>query len=61
MKKDIIKPYIEYLAQIHSRVHFCREAALVRLKNGMDKLACRDYGEKIRRECYDLYLDGIPI
>lgn len=59
--KKINPPIIENLAHVHSKVHFCREAALVRLKNGMDKLACRDYGEKIRRECYDLYLDGIPL
>lgn len=55
-RKDTIKPHIDYLADIHSRVYFCREAALVRLKNGMDKLVCRDYGGRLRREHYDLYM-----
>lgn len=60
-RKDTIKPHIDYLADIHSRVYFCRSAALVRLKNGLDKLACRDYGDRLHREHYDLYLDGVPL
>lgn len=60
--KTTIMPRVDYLADIHSRVYFCRDAALVRLENGMDKLACKDYGED--RDCsdqYDLYLDGVPL
>ena len=54
-------PRLEYLADIHSRVYFCRDAALVRLKGGLDRLACRDYGPETRREIYGLYLDGKPL
>ena len=53
-------PKVEYLSKILSRTYFCREAALVRLSNGLDKIACRDYGRE-RTECYDLYLDNVPL
>ena len=59
-KRNKSMPRLEYLADVHSRVYFCRDAALVRLKGGLDKLACRDYGVR-KKEKYDLYLDGVPL
>lgn len=53
-------PQLECLADVHSRVHFCRDAVLVRLKGGLEKLVCRDYGSE-KKEAYDLYLDGVPL
>ncbi len=60
-KRSRSVPRLEYLADVHSRVHFCRNAALVRLKGGLEKLVCRDYGTGKRKEDYDLYLDGTPL
>lgn len=60
-KRNKSMPRLEYLADVHSRVYFCRDAALVRLKGGLDKLVCRDYGSGKRKEIYDLYLDGVPL
>lgn len=54
-------PRLEYLADVHSRVYFCRDAALVRLKGGLEKLVCRDYGPGKNQESYDLFLDGVPL
>lgn len=51
-------PRLKYVADVHTRVHFCREAALVRLGGGLDRLACRDDGRGSRSERYALYLDG---
>ena len=31
-------PTAKVIAAVHSRVHFCREAAIVRLKGGLDRL-----------------------
>lgn len=59
-KRNKSMPRLEYLADVHSRVYFCRDAALVRLKGGLDKLVCRDYGAG-KKEDYDLYLDGVPL
>ena len=60
-KRNNRMPRLEYLADVHSRVYFCRDAALVRLKDGLDKLVCRDYGSGKRKEIYDLYLDSVPL
>lgn len=60
-KRDKRMPRLEYLADVHSRVYFCRDAALVRLKGGLDKLVCRDYGSGNRKEIYNLYLDDVPL
>lgn len=56
-------PKVEFLSDIRSKVYFCREAALVRLRGGLNRIACRDYGEKnlYKRGCYDLYMDGVPL
>lgn len=55
--RNRVTPRLEYAADVHTRVHFCREAALVRLKGGLNKLACRDDGRGSRSERYALYLD----
>ena len=60
MIRNKAMPQLEYLADVHSRVHFCRDAVLVRLKGGLEKLVCRDYGAE-KKESYDLYLDGVPL
>lgn len=61
MSKHIREPKVQYLSNVHPRVHFCRDAALVRLSGGLEKLVCRDYGEGERDERYDLYLNGVPL
>ncbi|MBR5287146.1 MAG: leucine-rich repeat domain-containing protein [Clostridia bacterium] len=51
-------PRVKKLCDIHSRVHFCRDAALVRLEDGMGRIALRQHGDVVRsaRNC-DLYFD----
>ncbi|MBP3657391.1 MAG: hypothetical protein J6K32_11950 [Clostridia bacterium] len=44
-------PKAEIMANVHSRVHLCREAAVVRVTGGQDRLVCRGEGER-----YDLYI-----
>lgn len=52
-------PRLTYLANVHPRLHFCRDAALVRLCGGLDRLVYADRPES--HEVYGLYLDGIPL
>lgn len=47
-------PTVKIIADVHSRVHFCRKGAIVQLKGGQDRLICRNNGLKDR---YDLYLE----
>lgn len=51
-------PRVKKLCDIHSRVHFCRSAALVRLEDGMGRIALRQYGDTVRSagSC-DLFFD----
>ena len=58
MRNDRSMPRLEYVADVHPRVHFCREAALLRLKGGLDKLVCRDNGGLRSKERCELYLGG---
>ena len=66
-------PRLEYIADIHSRVHFGRGAALFRLRGGEERIVCRDWfpgtkkpanpfvGGENKSSNYDLYLDGVPL
>ncbi|MBQ7850911.1 MAG: hypothetical protein IJ343_14395 [Clostridia bacterium] len=54
MRKERNHPRLEYVTDVHPRLHFCRAAALLRLKGGLDKLVCRDGNH----ERYELCLDG---
>lgn len=54
-------PRVKFLSSIQSRAYFCREAALVRLTGGLDRIACRAYGKRHSKACYDLYMDGVPL
>lgn len=47
-------PTAKVIASVHSRVHYCREGAIVRLRGGRNQLVCRNNG---RNEQYDLYLE----
>lgn len=59
-KKTQGKQELTFLANVHPRLPFCRDAALFRLTGGKERLVCRDYG-KLRLEEYDLYLDDKPL
>ncbi|MBQ2957997.1 MAG: hypothetical protein IJE08_16255 [Clostridia bacterium] len=66
-------PRLEYIADIHSRVHFCRGAALFRLRGGEGRIVCRDWFPGVKKPAspfvggenkssnYDLYLNGVPL
>lgn len=52
-------PRLTYLVNVHPRLHFCRDAALMRLSGGWDRLA---YADKVeQKEEYGLYLGGVPL
>lgn len=52
-------PRLTYLANVHPRLHFCRDAALFRLSGGLDRLVYADRPES--KEVYGLYLNGISL
>lgn len=52
-------PRLTYLTNVHPRLHFCRDAALMRLSGGLDRLVYADRPES--RELYGLYLNGVPL
>ena len=52
-------PRLAYLANVHPRLHFCRDAALMRLSGGLDRLVYADRPES--HEVYGLYLNGISL
>ena len=59
-KKPAGRPKLTYLANVHPRLPFCRDAALFRLTGGQERLVCRDLGEQRKRD-FDLYLDDKPL
>lgn len=61
MQKRENMPRLQYLCDIHPRVHFCRNAVLVRLTGGLDRLVCRQPEPGESKERYDLYLNGVPL
>lgn len=59
MPQKHAKPHVKTLAHVHSRVHFCREGAVIRLKNGLNRLVCREglrEGSSSYYDGYDLWL-----
>ena len=54
-------PRLKWIADVHPRLHFCRDAMLLRLNGGLEKLVCRDYGGNRNKDKYDLYLDNRPL
>ncbi len=64
-KNRVSAPRLSYLASVHPRLYFCRDAALMRLSGGLDRLvyACPDAdedGDK-PKETYGVYLNGVPL
>ena len=59
-KKAAGRQKLTYLANVHPRLPFCRDAALFKLTGGRERLVCRDYGG-LRKENFDLYLDYKPL
>ncbi len=56
-KKDR-KPRITILSELHSRVHFCKNAVLISLKDGMNRMVSRrDVSPTARDHRYDLFCD----
>ena len=55
-KKPQGKPALTFLANVHPRLPFCRDAALFKLTGGQQRLVCRDLGKE-SLERFDLYLD----
>lgn len=51
---------LDWLADVHPRLPFCRDAALFRLSGGQERLVCRDYSGKSKGQ-FDLYLDDKPL
>ncbi|MBQ2956391.1 MAG: hypothetical protein IJE08_08010 [Clostridia bacterium] len=47
----------EIVSPVHSRVHFCREAALVRISGPESRLECRR-AKEYDRNYFDLYING---
>ena len=54
------KPHARYLAEIHPRVHFCRDAALVRLTSGAERIISRRL-DRHDNERFQLYLDDLLV
>lgn len=54
-------PRLQWIADVHPRLHFCRDAMLLRLSGGLERLVCRDYGANRNQDDYDLYLDSRPL
>lgn len=54
------KQALTWLANVHPRLSFCRDAALFKLTGGQERLVCRDLGRE-GSERFDLYLDDKPL
>ena len=54
-------PQLTLLSGVHSRVHFCRDAALVNATHALNRLVCRRQPHAVRRERYELYLGDLPL
>lgn len=52
-------PHLTYLANVHPRLHFCRDAALMRLSGGVERLVYS--GRSQNSDVYGLYLNGVPL
>lgn len=48
-------PRVKIVADVHSRVHYCREGALVQLTGGLDRLISRSGGKKAVHSSYTRY------
>lgn len=59
-KKPQGKQALTWLANVHPRLPFCRDAALFKLTGGQERLVCRDLGRE-GSERFDLYLDDKPL
>ncbi|MBE5782253.1 MAG: leucine-rich repeat domain-containing protein [Clostridiales bacterium] len=59
-KKPQGKQALTWLANVHPRLPFCRDAALFKLTGGQERLVCRDLGRE-ESQRFDLYLDDKPL
>ena len=50
-------PRVKKLSDVHPRVHFCRDAMLVSVTDGMGRIALRRYGTETGTESCELYFD----
>ncbi len=52
------RPGVKVLAELHSRVHFCGNALLVSVKDGMNRMVSRkDVSKGARQDQYELFCD----